>query len=160
MKATFKGQINKETEKAIEVLIIGDKSTLSTWIPKSALNMKEMPVDCLSNKETQIFHIHQWFLDYRVKEEKTETESINEADGYETRTLSKDTETVMMPHNPDKIESEFIFYPEFDQPKLRQMHTIETDKATINHIEMVIMLKRLINVTVRVGDLLEAMMEK
>ncbi len=74
---------------------------------------------------------------------------------------------INMPHNPDKIESEFIFYPEFDHPLLRKMHAKEPQGSIRGHIENVILRMQIRDATIentkatnRVGDLLEAMMKK
>ena len=148
---SFKGQISKETEKAIEITVMDDSGIFSTWIPKSALNMKEMPVDCISVTGTQEFHIHQWFLDLKAKEKKTETEFIKEAEKqpeYETRTLSKDpikpksfeevkTQTVVIPAQPEHRP----YFPAMTIFELRDYHLREKEGAIRGHIENTIQRK-------------------
>ena len=93
MKATFKGQINKETEKAIEVTIISDAGLEDTWIPKSALDTKQMPVDCLSIKGTQIFYIHSWYIDLKAKNQR-EADTISPEKAVDDAVkISKDLES-------------------------------------------------------------------
>lgn len=133
LTTSFKGQISKETEKAIEITVIKGDELFSTWLPKSALNMKEMPVDCLSKEGVQIFHIHQWAVD--MKKEAKPSDESTKAEEYETRTLSKDTETVDMPFNPNAVTK---------------------SQGEFNTV----LLEQILTATIRVGDLLEAMMKK
>lgn len=70
------------------------------------------------------------------------------------------TQTVNMPHNPNTIESEFIFYPAFDYPRLRQMHAKEPEFAVRAQIELVMQNKQILDAIIRVGDILKEMMNK
>ena len=63
------------------------------------------------------------------------------------------TETVYMPHNPNTIESKYLFYPAFDYPQLRTLHANEHEDAVRAHIELVMQNKQII-------DLLKEMMNK
>ena len=152
LSKSFKGQISKETEKAIEITVMDDSGIFTTWIPKSALNMKEMPVDYISVTGTQIFHVSQWFLDLKAKQKNTETEFIKEAEKqpeYETRTLSKDTipnpdpkttsntQTVIIPAQPEHRP----YFPAMTIFELRDYHLREQNGAIRGHIENIIMAK-------------------
>lgn len=67
-----KGQISRETEKALQIIIIKNGELFDEWIPKSALNMKEMDENYLTVIGMQTFHIHQWFLDLKKEEKEKE----------------------------------------------------------------------------------------
>ncbi len=69
------------------------------------------------------------------------------------------TETVDMPYNPKVIESKYIFYPAFDYPQLRKLHTIE-DFDVRAQIELVMQNKQILDAIIRVGNILKEMMNK
>ena len=173
LSKSFKGQISRETEKAIEITVIKGDELFSTWIPKSALNMKEMPVDCLSKEGVQIFHVHQWIIDKKAKEKKTETEFIKETEKIERESISVDeveealktgkftVVTMPQPPTPDRIE--FPFFPNMSVLELRDYHSKEPLGAIRGHIENLISDKRLLDVVIdilgRETDIITAIIE-
>ncbi len=168
----FQGQILRQTEKAVEIsIMMPNGKLLSEWFPKSAINMKVMEKDFLINPLIQTFYIYEWFIDLKAKEnkteKKTETEFLKTAETAEIPHIpdisgpyntsqhkpAPKITTVNMPYNPNVIESEFVFYPAFDYPKLRIMHTKEPNIAIRAHIELVMQNKQII-------DLLKEMKSK
>lgn len=147
---SFKGQISRETEKALEITVIKGDELFSTWLPKSALNMKEMPVDCLSKEGVQIFHIHQWFVDLKKDEakDKAKKESDKTKAGYLEHVDTISTEPIK-PKSFEEVKTETVDMPFNPEAVTKSQGDFKT-----------LLLEQILTATLRVGDLLEAMMKK
>ena len=164
----FKGQINRETEKAVMIDIVNDNELFSTWIPKSSINMKEMDADYLTVPGMQTFHIKQWFVDSKKNEAKDLARK--EADNTKATFLEKVDQinpivsnfekvtghTVIdmpLPPTPDRVE--FPYFPGMTIFELRDYHKHEPNGAIRGHIENIIMRMEASTERVRIIELLE-----
>jgi len=159
---TFKGQIKRETDKALQVTVIGDE-IFDTWIPKSAINKNFMPSDYLLNESVQEFNIMEWFVKMKANEKKdevqTKTEFLGTAQRISTEKAEEPipripdtiygklppnkpapeikTQTVIIPAQPDHRP----YFPNMTIFELRDYHLRENNGAIRGHIENIIMAK-------------------
>ena len=156
---TFKGQIKRETDKALQVTVIGDE-IFDTWIPKSAINKNFMPSDYLLNESVQEFNIMEWFVKMKANEKKDEIQTKTEFLGVAQK-ISTDAADEEIPRIPDTVYGKLPpnkpapeivinipaqpeqrpYFPAMTIFELRDYHLRENNGAIRGHIENIIMAK-------------------